>query len=59
MVGYGPYGGMGSLHGTAAADTDGLALVSVVDPADERRKAAEDEFPGVTTHEALDSMLDD
>lgn len=59
VVGYGPYGGMGSLHGTAAADTDGLALVAVVDPADERRKAAGEEFPGVAVHEGLDSMLDD
>jgi predicted dehydrogenase len=59
VVGYGPYGGMGSLHGTAAAQTDGLALAAVVDTADDRRKAAEDEFPGVTAYEALDAMLAD
>ena len=59
VVGYGPHGGMGSLHGTAAAATDGLALVSVVDPVDERRKAAEAEFPGVAVHDALDGLLAD
>ncbi len=57
VVGYGPFGGMGSLHGTAASETDGLALVAVVDPDDARRKAAEDEFPGVAAHEGLDAFL--
>lgn len=59
VVGYGPYGGMGSLHGTAAGHTEGLALVSVVDPADDRRKAAEEEFPGVAAHDSLEALLAD
>lgn len=59
VVGYGPYGGMGSLHGAAATHTEGLALVAVVDPADDRRKAAEAEFPGVSAHDALDAVLRD
>ncbi|MBK9180196.1 MAG: Gfo/Idh/MocA family oxidoreductase [Acidimicrobiales bacterium] len=49
IVGYGPYGGMGLVHGLAVRDTDGLDLVAVCDASDERRKAAEAELPGVRT----------
>ncbi len=59
VVGYGPFGGMGYLHGTAATDVDGLSFVAVVDSAAERRKAAEAEFPGITAYESLDGLLAD
>ena len=59
VVGYGPHGGMGFLHATAANETDGLAFVAAVDPADARRKAAESGFPDIATYETVDGLLDD
>jgi len=50
VVGYGPFGGMGYLHGLGATATPGLELVAVVDTSPERRKAAEDDFPGVRAY---------
>jgi len=47
VLGYGPYGGMGYAHGIAARDTDGLRFVAACDRSDERRAAAQVEFPGV------------
>ncbi len=59
VVGYGPHGGMGFLHGTAATETDGLALVAAVDPDAGRRKAAEAQFPDVSAYASLDEALID
>lgn len=59
VVGYGPFGGMGMLHGTAATETDGLAFVAAVDTSTERRKAAEAQFPGVAAYAAVDELLRD
>jgi predicted dehydrogenase len=59
IVGYGPYGGMGWYHGLGIAATEGLELVAVVDPSDARRKAAEDDFPGLTAYAAVDDLVDD
>ncbi|HVL92369.1 MAG TPA: Gfo/Idh/MocA family oxidoreductase [Acidimicrobiales bacterium] len=50
VVGYGPYGGMGRYHGSAAEATPGLAFVATCDHSDERRKAAEHDFPGVRAY---------
>ena len=50
IVGYGPYGGMGYYHGTACQSTPGLELVAVCDNSAERRKAAEEQFPGIRTY---------
>ncbi len=47
IVGYGAFGGMGHHHAMAAASTEGLELVAVCDSAPERRKAAENDLPGV------------
>jgi len=47
IVGYGPYGGMGYAHGLAVRSTQGFALVAACDRAEDRRAAAEREFPGV------------
>ncbi len=59
VIGYGPFGGMGMLHGTAATETDGLAFVAALDTSAERRKAAEAQFPGVATYAELDHLLRD
>jgi predicted dehydrogenase len=59
IVGYGPFGGMGWYHGLGLAATDGLELVAVVDPSDARRKAAEDDFPGLTAHASVEDLVDD
>ncbi|MFW2381284.1 MAG: Gfo/Idh/MocA family protein [Acidimicrobiales bacterium] len=50
VVGYGPFGGMGYLHGLAATETDGLAMVAAADNAPERLTAAQKDFPDLTPH---------
>ena len=59
VVGYGPFGGMGYLHGLAAAETDGLALVAAADSAPGRLDAARSDFPALVAHESADSLGDD
>ncbi|HVF32202.1 MAG TPA: Gfo/Idh/MocA family oxidoreductase [Acidimicrobiales bacterium] len=59
IVGYGPYGGMGWYHGLGIAATEGLELVAVVDPSDDRRKAAGDDFPGLAAYATVDDLLAD
>ena len=59
VVGYGPFGGMGYLHGNAAANTPGLELVAVVDTSADRRKAAEDDFPGVRAYASVTELCED
>ena len=50
ILGYGPYGGMGLYHGLAARAIAGLELVAACDGDAGRRKAAEEEFPGIRTY---------
>jgi predicted dehydrogenase len=59
IVGYGPYGGMGYHHGAAAQATPGLELVATCDESAERRKAAEDEFPGVRAYPTVAELARD
>jgi predicted dehydrogenase len=59
VVGYGPFGGMGYLHGLAATETDGLALVAAADSAPERIDAARSDFPELVGHESADSLAND
>ncbi|MDQ3107592.1 MAG: Gfo/Idh/MocA family oxidoreductase [Actinomycetota bacterium] len=59
IVGYGPFGGMGYYHGLGITGTDGLELVAVVDSSDQRRKAAGDDFPGLTTYASVDDLASD
>jgi len=59
VVGYGPYGGMGLVHGTAATATAGLELVAVCDSDADRRKAAEHDFPGVRVHGSVEELAAD
>lgn len=59
VVGYGPYGGMGLYHGLAAAATDGLEMIAACDSDPSRRKAAEQEFPGLRPYASLSELLSD
>lgn len=60
IVGYGPFGGMGSYHATAVSAVPGLHLVAVVDNDAERRSAAAQEFPNVRAYRTADELaLDD
>ena len=59
VVGYGPFGAMGYLHGLAATETDGLALVAAADSVTERLVAARADFPDLIAHESADSLATD
>ena len=59
VVGYGPFGGMGYLHGLAATETDGLALVAAADSAPERIDAARADCSALAGHAAADSLAND
>lgn len=59
IVGFGPYGGMGHYHGKAVSEVDGLELVAVVDRDQERRKAAEFEFPNIRTYRTTEELAED
>ncbi len=59
IVGYGPHGGMGFVHGTAAAATAGLEAVAIGDSDPARRKAAEHDFPGIRVHGTVDELAGD
>lgn len=59
IIGFGPYGGMGHYHGTAASEVQGLNLVAVVDRDANRRKAAEAEFPNVRTYPTVEELAND
>ncbi len=59
VVGYGPFGGMGYLHGLAATETDGLALVAAADAAPERIEAARIDFPDLRGHASADELAAD
>lgn len=59
VVGYGPYGGMGFIHGTAVAATPGLELVAACDRDADRRKAAEQDFAGVRAHMTVEELAAD
>ena len=59
VVGYGPFGGMGYLHGLAATETEGLALVAAADSAAERIDAARQDFPDLVGHDGAASLAAD
>lgn len=59
VVGYGPFGGMGYMHGRASAETEGLAFVAAVDPVPERRTVAAAEFEGLQTYATADDLFND
>jgi predicted dehydrogenase len=59
VVGYGPFGGMGYLHGLAAEETDGLRFVAAADPVTDRLTAAASDFPGIRAHADVHSLAAD
>jgi predicted dehydrogenase len=59
VVGYGPHGGMGLVHGTAVGATAGLEFVAVCDRDAGRRKAAEHDFAGVRAHATVEELAAD
>jgi predicted dehydrogenase len=59
VVGYGPFGAMGYLHGLAANETDGLALVAAADSVAQRLVAARADFPDLVSHDSADSLASD
>ncbi len=58
VVGYGPFGGMGYLHGLAATETDGLRFVAAADSASERLVAARADFPELVGHDSAQALGD-
>ncbi len=59
VVGYGPFGAMGYLHGLAATETDGLALVAAADSVSARLVAARSDFPDLVAHDSADALAAD
>ena len=59
ILGYGPLGGMGYAHGLAVQATDGLHLVAACDRAEERRAAAQREFPGLRAAASAEEIAAD
>ena len=59
VVGYGPFGAMGYLHGLAATETDGLALVAAADSVSDRLVAARADFPDLVAHDSAESLATD
>ena len=57
VVGYGPFGGMGYLHGLAASETAGLRLSAAVDTVPERLEAARRDFGDVAAFASVDELL--
>ncbi|MDA8196361.1 MAG: Gfo/Idh/MocA family oxidoreductase [Actinomycetota bacterium] len=57
IAGYGPFGGMGHYHGSAIEATDGLELVAIADPSDDRQRSAKVQFPQVATFATVQKML--
>lgn len=59
VLGYGPYGGMGLYHGLAAQATPGLEMIAACDSDPARRKAAEEEFPGLRPYAGVGELVAD
>jgi predicted dehydrogenase len=59
VLGYGPYGGMGLYHGLAANATPGLEMIAACDFDPARRKAAEEEFPGLRPYGSVRELAAD
>jgi len=59
VLGYGPHGGMGLYHGMAADATPGLEMIAACDFDPARRKAAEEEFPGLRPYASVTELTAD
>lgn len=59
VVGYGPFGGMGYLHGLACTETAGLRLAAAVDTSADRLAAAQGDFADLAVYGDVSQMLAD
>ena len=59
VVGYGPFGGMGYMHGLACTETDGLGFAAAVDTSADRLTAAKNDFPGLALYASADDVAND
>jgi predicted dehydrogenase len=59
IVGYGPFGGMGYMHGLASTETDGLRFVAAADSSSDRIAAARVDFPDLNAHDSAASLAAD
>jgi predicted dehydrogenase len=59
VVGYGPFGGMGHMHGLAATETEGMRLVAAADSSPDRLRAARLDFPELALHDSATSLATD
>ena len=59
IVGYGPFGGMGYMHGLASTETDGLRFVAAADSSPDRIAAARLDFPDIGAHDSAASLAAD
>lgn len=59
VVGYGPFGGMGYMHGLACTETEGLRLAAAVDTSPARLDAAKEDFPDLATYDSATGAAND
>ena len=59
VVGYGPFGGMGYMHGLACTETEGLRLAAAVDTSPARLDAAKVDFPDLVTYDSASGAAAD
>lgn len=59
VVGYGPFGGMGYMHGLACTETEGLRLAAAVDTSPARLEAAKSDFPDLVTYDSATGAAGD
>lgn len=59
VIGYGPFGGMGYMHGLACTETDGLWLAAAVDTSPDRLTAAKTDFADLATYDSATGAATD
>ena len=59
VVGYGPFGGMGYMHGLASTETEGLRFVAAADSSADRLAAARADFPDAGLYDSATSLAAD
>ena len=56
VLGYGPLGSMGSLHGAALREIEGLSLISFCDSSPERLSRCREDFPECKTYSRAEDL---
>lgn len=59
IMGYGPFGGMGYLHGNAVQETSGLQLIGAMDANPDRLVTAKADFPYIRTFNLAQDLMTD